>query len=335
MILDLPRFIATAQPGWDELSALLQRLEDNSDRRLTLAEAQRLHELYERAASDLARLATFAYEPDLRTSLEALVARAYAEIHAASDERLHLPAKAWFTRTLPQTFRRHARAFGWACAVTLAGALVGVLLMAFSPSARETLLPFGHGNLDPTERVAREERAGGIDPGAHAAAFSAYLITHNCRVAFFCLALGMTFGFGSLVMLFANGMMLGAILFDYIMAGQTAFLLGWILPHGVIEIPAILVAGQTGLLLARALLPAGGRGRLGDRFRAVRGDLATLIGGIVLLLVWAGIVEAFFSQYHEPTIPYAAKIAFGVTEFALLALYATRAGRTPAEDPAA
>ena len=29
-------------------------------------------------------------------------------------------------------------------------------------------------------------------------------------------------------------------------------------------------------------------------------------------MVWAGFVEAFLSQYHEPIIPYAAKIAFGV-----------------------
>ena len=331
MILDLSRFLATARPGWDELAALLKRLEDNPDRRLSLADAQRLHELYERAASDLARLATFAYEPDLRVRLEALVARAYAEIHAGSDEQLRLPARTWLTRTLPQTFRRHVRMFGWVCAITLAGMLVGVLLMAFDPAARETLLPFGHDRIHPSERVAHEEH-GHLDPGRHATAFSAYLITHNCRVAFFCLALGMTWGVGTFVMLFFNGVIMGAIVFDYMMAGQTPFLLGWLLPHGVVEIPAILVAGQAGLLLARALLPASGQGRLGDRFRAVRGDLATLIGGIVLLLIWAGIVEAFFSQYHEPVLPYAAKIGFGLTEFALLTLYASRAGRASAEE---
>jgi hypothetical protein len=38
-------------------------------------------------------------------------------------------------------------------------------------------------------------------------------------------------------------------------------------------------------------------------------------------------VEAFFSQYHEPVIPYEVKIAFGAAEMALLILYLSRAGK--------
>ena len=45
------------------------------------------------------------------------------------------------------------------------------------------------------------------------------------------------------------------------------------------------------------------------------------------MLVWAGGVESFLSQYHEPVIPYAAKIALGVLELCVLTLYFTRAGR--------
>ncbi len=52
-------------------------------------------------------------------------------------------------------------------------------------------------------------------------------------------ALGMTFGFGTVVLLFYNGVVLGAVAFDYVHGGQSVFLLGWLLPHGVIEIPAI------------------------------------------------------------------------------------------------
>ena len=43
---------------------------------------------------------------------------------------------------------------------------------------------------------------------------------------------------------------LGAVAVDYVADGQTRFLLGWLLPHGAIEIPAILIAGQAGLVLA-------------------------------------------------------------------------------------
>jgi hypothetical protein len=56
-------------------------------------------------------------------------------------------------------------------------------------------------------------------------------------------------------------------------------------------------------------------------------DVVTLCFGAALMLVWAGIVEAFLSQYHEPVIPYSVKIGFGVIEGIALLWYLARAGR--------
>jgi hypothetical protein len=55
--------------------------------------------------------------------------------------------------------------------------------------------------------------------------------------------------------------------------------------------------------------------------------LVTLIFGIAVMLTWAGIIEAFFSQYHEPVLPYELKIGFGVLELILLVLFLARSGR--------
>jgi uncharacterized membrane protein SpoIIM required for sporulation len=147
------------------------------------------------------------------------------------------------------------------------------------------------------------------------------LMTHNTRVVLFTLALGATFAIGTALILFYNGVLLGAVAYDYAMGGQTTFLLGWLLPHGAIEIPAILIGGQAGLVLGHALLGWGDRTPRDRRVRVVAPDLVTLAVGAALLLVWAGIVEAFFSQYHEPVVPYAVKIAFGVVEMTLLFAY--------------
>jgi uncharacterized membrane protein SpoIIM required for sporulation len=141
----------------------------------------------------------------------------------------------------------------------------------------------------------------------------------------------MTWGVGTIIMLFYNGIMLGAVAVDYVRAGQTKFLLGWLLPHGVIEIPAILIAGQGGLMLAMALIGWGKRIPLRDRLREVSGDLVTLIFGVAVFLVWAGFIEAFLSQYHEPVIPYSVKIAFGLVELVLLILYLSKSGTRPSK----
>ena len=136
----------------------------------------------------------------------------------------------------------------------------------------------------------------------------------------------MTWGVGTIISLFYNGVILGAVAVDYIRAGQTKFLLGWLMPHGVIEIPAILIAGQAGLMLAFALIGRGRRESLRTRLREISGDIATLIFGVGIMLIWAGFIESFLSQYHEPVIPYVAKIAFGCVELALLTVFLSKSG---------
>src|SRR6218665_1992342 len=76
MIIDLPRFIDAERPSWTELERLLDRMEKESHRALSLEDAKRLHLLYQRVATDLGRIATFASEPQLRSYLESLTARA-------------------------------------------------------------------------------------------------------------------------------------------------------------------------------------------------------------------------------------------------------------------
>ena len=102
--------------------------------------------------------------------------------------------------------------------------------------------------------------------------------------------------------------------------------MGWLLPHGAVEIPAILLGGQAGFLLASALIGWGSRKTRRQRLREVAPDLTTIIFGAGVLLVWAGIVESFLSQYHQPVIPYALKIAFGATELVALTLFLARSG---------
>jgi uncharacterized membrane protein SpoIIM required for sporulation len=335
VILDLDRFLAAERPAWRELEKQLDALEADPLRSLSLPELRRLHYLFQRAAADLVEVQSFASEPALRRYLETLVARAYGEVHEARRPPARVAAKTFFAQTFPRTFRRHLRAFALAVAVTVAGAVFGGFAVALDADAKPALIPFAHLAGDPAERVREEEKATEDRLSGQKASFSSTLMTHNTRVAVFCLALGLTWGLGTVIVLFYNGVILGAVAVDYIAAGQTPFLLGWLLPHGVIEIPAFILAGQAGFVLASALIGWGERAHaaplgIGARLRAAGPDVVTLIAGVGAMLVWAGLVEAFLSQYHEPVLPYAVKIAFGVVELVLFALYLGRAGRESA-----
>lgn len=327
MIIDLHRFKTAGRPFWSDLETRLERLESDPYVHMDLKELQRFHELYERASADLAKLRTFSAEPKTRLYLENLVSRAYGEIHESRKKQRRIFPLKWFLQTLPETFRKNIRAFYFALTLTVAGCAFGGLATTFDPDSRHVTMPFGHDQRRPSERVKEEETRKEDRLAGHRSSFSASLMTHNIQVAVFTLALGMSWGVGTIFMLFYNGVALGAISTDYIQDGQAKFLLGWLMPHGVIEIPAILIAGQAGLLLAMALIGWGNRVRLTARLREASRDVATLSFGFALLLVWAGFVESFLSQYHEPVIPYNAKIAFGAIELVLLVLYLSRSGR--------
>ncbi len=327
MIIDLQKFITEEKQLWGELEAVLHTLEKRPELKLNLSQLERFYYLYQRASADLAKIKTFSAEPNIRAFLESLVARAFGQIHAARQNPHRLAPLQWFFSTFPQTFRRHVRAF-WICvAAMLAGAVFGGFVVVADPDAKQILLPFSHLQGDPAERVAKEEAAREDRLAGAKSSFSSSLMTHNTKVSIFTLALGMTWGIGTLIMLFYNGVILGAVALDYVLAGQTSFLLGWLLPHGAIEIPAIVLAGQSGLVLAGALIGWGQPVALKMRLRKIGGDLVTLIFGVAVMLVWAGIVEAFFSQYHEPVLPYGVKIGFGALELILLVLFLARSGR--------
>ncbi len=331
MIIDLPKFLNQEKDGWKRLESTLDLLERQPLRRLTLPELTEFHELYQRASADLMKLAASTSEPDLRAYLENLVARAYGEIHETRRGNRRLRPFHWFTHTFPRTFRRHITAFWLALGLTLVGVAFGAAALQFDPEAKDVIVPFQALNESPKDRVHREETAARDRLAREKSTFAAELMTHNTQVAVFTMALGLTWGIGTAVSLFYNGVILGAVGLDYIRAGQTRFLLGWLLPHGVVEIPAILLAGQAGLLLAGALIGWGSRATRRQRLRQISAALVTLSCGAGVLLIWAGSVEAFLSQYHEPVIPYALKILFGVAELIALTLFLARSGAGAAD----
>jgi len=320
MIIDLPRFIDAERPTWTELEQFLDRIEADPDRVLSLEEVQRFHLLYQKVSADLARVATFASEPELRRYLESLTARAYGEIHETRERGRKFRPIHWFVNEFPRAFRRRSGAFTLSVIITLVGMIFGGIATAFDDEAKEAILPpqFSHLIGDPSKRVAEEEKAKTDRLGGRHSYFAASLMQNNIRVSILTLALGLTFGIGTIVELFYNAVLLGMVVVDYMLAGQTTFMLGWLLPHGVIEIPAILVAGQGGLLLGQALIGYGDRASLNERLRSIGSDLMALVCGFTGMLIWAGIVESFLSQYHEPMIHYWQKIVFGLVEFSAL-----------------
>lgn len=331
MILDLERFQAHARPRWGDLESLLALIESRPDRRLNAAEAEQLQELYAQIAADLNRVTHGALAPELRQYLERLVARAYAELYFAPPTRSEIwQPRRWlriFT-TFPETFRRQFRYFALAVLITVLGCALGGLAVRYDPASVDVLLPANY-LQNPGQRVQDEEQGKkGLRSTQVEAAFSGQLIRHNIEVALLAAALGVTFGIGTALLLFENGVMLGAVAVRYTQQGFGLFVSAWLLPHGAFEIPSILIAGQAGFYLARLLL----RRREDRDVRESMTEWLVLMAGLAMMLVWAGIMEGFFSQHHAPVLPYGFKVAVGVAELVLLTIYLLMTGRRQTDE---
>jgi uncharacterized membrane protein SpoIIM required for sporulation len=330
--------LESERPAWEELSRLLDAYEHNPLQTGSVAELERFHYLYQRAASSLARLQSNSGDAAARRYLEALVARAYGEIHQRRSRVRRFRFFTWLIKGFPQAFRRHAGAFALSLAITIAGAGFGALALVEAPDSKAALMPFSHLLEKPSARVAREEseqRGKSDQLSGHKSSFAAMLMTHNIQVSVLTLAMGVTWGIGVVMLLFYNGVSLGAVVCDYVRDGQLQFVMAWLMPHGVIEIPAILLGGQAGLVLASALVGWKSRESRRRRLAAARADVASIAGGMAVLLVWAGVVEAFVSQYHQPVLPYSLKIAMGCVELTVLIAWLSRGGKGTSANSAA
>jgi len=148
-------------------------------------------------------------------------------------------------------------------------------------------------------------------------------MTHNIKVTLAAFAGGILFGVGTVVALVYNGIILGAVSGIFANYRESPHLWAFILPHGVIELTAICIAGGAGLWLASGfLLP----GRVTRRQALVeRGrESILLLAGTVLMLVVAGLIEGFISPSH---LPNPVKLALAGLFATLLVAYLTLAGR--------
>ena len=141
----------------------------------------------------------------------------------------------------------------------------------------------------------------------------------------------MTLGVGTAALLAFNGVHLGSVMGWMNLTGGSRALWGWIMPHGVTEIGAIIIAGAAGLLLARAILIPGPYRRSASLRAAARKALVLELGCMAMLGA-AGMIEGFVSP---STIGLASRLAIMVASVVLWLLYFWRAGRRRPESPAA
>ena len=312
--MDLDRFIRLRRQRWARLEILLDTAEQSAH--MDAPALQELLSLYRQACSDLNEARSYTANAGLIGRLNDLTGRGYRFVYrGARTLRLRGALQRFLSFEVPYTFRREGRFVLAAAAALLLGAAAGLAAVMADRDNGRLLIPAEFFSESPAERVAKieadEER---IDTVDKALAFGASLYTHNIQVSFLAFALGALTFAGGLLLLFYNGVILGAVAGMYFLDGVGTFFFAWVGPHGALELPAIVFGGAAGLCAGRALLAPGTRSpeaALRESFPSVW----RMMLGAALVLVLAGLIEGSFSQFSARIFPYPLKIGVAATLF--------------------
>jgi uncharacterized membrane protein SpoIIM required for sporulation len=315
--VDLDAFSAVHAPAWSRLDELARQ------HRLTGAESDELVRLYQEVATHLSTVRSVAPDPAVVSRLSEILARARSAIAGAHEPAWGDVAR-FFVLTLPAGLYR---ARWWTVAVMVcfvALSVVAGVYLVNSPTAQAAV-------GTPSElRYIADEAFEAYYSEHPASSFAAFVWTNNAWIAAQCVAFGIT-GFWPVMVLVQNAVHVGSIGGVMAMHGGLDVFFQLILPHGLMELTAIFVAGGTGLKLFWTVIDPGGR----PRGRAVAEEGRALFSvaiGLVLVLAVSGVVEGYVTP---SPLPWWLKIAIGAVVLAAFWVYvlvlggrAVRSGET-------
>lgn len=204
---------------------------------------------------------------------------------------INLPARLWEQRFYYLT------STGICGAAALIGFLITLQNFEMAPVFIPTQLRSSHeleAYLFSNNAQCEMLTAGRTYGTSYKAIFAMALMMNNIKVALICFTMGLLFGIPTFIILIQTGLMLGALPALFY-KGDLVGLGAWLLPHGVPEVSAILLAGGAGLKLGMAMLQPGHEA-MGLRIRKALKSVSGTVIICIILLIWAGIVESFVRQ---------------------------------------
>jgi uncharacterized membrane protein SpoIIM required for sporulation len=286
--VDVDAFVLTHRDTWDRLDQLVKRR-----RRLTGDEVDELVGLYQRVSTHLSMLRSASSDLTLVGRLSSLVARARAAVTGA-----HAPVSREFTRFWTVSFPvvAYRARWWWLATAVLFFAVTAVISIWVigSPEVQSTI-----GTPSEIDELVNHDFASYYSEHS-AAAFGLHVWVNNSWVAAKCIAFSILLGVPIPFVLVSNAANLGVVSGLMLSAGKGDVMLGLLIPHGLLEMTAIFLAGAVGMRLGWSVIAPGDRPRgqvLAEQGRAV---VSVAVGLTVVLLV-SGVIEAFVTPSPLPT----------------------------------
>jgi uncharacterized membrane protein SpoIIM required for sporulation len=313
--VDVDGYIAEHQQDWERLAALTRRAR-RSVRRLPPDELDELIRLYQRVSAHLSHArATFGVA-GLTHRLTRLVADANGVIYGKRARTIRT-VTTFVADTFPAAVWRSRRFVAVAALLTFLPALATGAWLARSDRAVEASAP------EVVREAYLEEDFEAYYSSEPAAQFATEVTVNNIQVSLLAFALGIFFCVGTAYVLIFNGANVGLAAGLFHAAGEAPKFWGLILPHGLLELSAVVVAGAAGLRLGWAIIAPGDRTRTEALAEEGRRSVVIVIGLTVAFIV-AGLIEGFVTGSDLGT---PVRVGIGVAVEAAFIVYVVAQGR--------
>lgn len=279
---------------------------------------QELGRLYRTASADLSRARTLKLGNDVQTYLNNLVVRAHNQVYQ-TDRNRWLDLFRFLWEGFPRLVRENILYLVLSTLILVVPATGAYQMVIRDTHFAQLEIMRGYPLVQEELWSMIEKKQMWTDAVQdQSPPFFSLISTNNIRVAIMAFVSGIVFGFGTVFVLFNNGLNFGTILGLCQVNGMGPTLLQFVVAHGVLEIPAIIISGAAGLIMGKSLLFPGKYKRL-DAFRIAGRRAVGLFAGTVPMLLVAGLIESFISPRTD--IPADFKYLLGVCGLVSLVLY--------------
>jgi len=277
---------------------------------------EEIADLYSDITDDLSYAQTFYNRRTVRVYLNQIAQGIHNLVHKERSESLKKFFTVWKT-SLPIEIYRSRKHLLFALCLFVFWALVGALTTDYNPDFPRVIMGDDYVNMT-IKNINKGDPLAVYQSDSQTIMFI-QITLNNIKVAFYTFILGIFFTVGTHILLFKNGVMLGAFQYFFHLKGVliTSFLGIWI--HGAFEISAIVIAGGAGITLGNGWLFPGSYTRLQSLQLSAKRGLKIMMS-LVPFLIAAGFLESFVTHNYL-ALPEWSKWTLIILSFSIIIFY--------------
>jgi uncharacterized membrane protein SpoIIM required for sporulation len=246
---------------------------------------------------DLSYAKTFYPKSKVTRWVNGIAAGIYQSIYQNKKEKYSRVFQFWKFE-LPLLFKRYHRIFLFTTVLFVLFVAIGVFSSKSNPEFVRGVM--GDAYVDMTEENIEKGDPFGVYKDGNPFSMFVIIAYNNIYVAFRAFIGGFTLGLFTMLIMWTNGIMLGA--FQYIFfakgLGVKSVLVIWI--HGTLEISAIVIAATAGFILASGILFPGTYSRMAS-FKRNAKDAAKVLVCLVPIFIIASFFESYVTHLMSQT----------------------------------